>query len=88
MPFSATSTTDAVRTGINVDYTLGWLRQEENQYLSVPQEIAARLPEDVQRLMGYDYGAYALGYIDDARDPIAALDPDRVTPSSFAVPDA
>jgi len=82
------NTTDAVRTGINVDYTLGWLRQEENQYLSVPQEIAAALPERVQRLMGYDYGAYALGYIDDARDPITALDPDRTTASSFAVPDA
>ena len=82
------NTTDAVRTGINVDYTLGWLRQEENQYLSVPQEIAASLPERVQRLMGYDYGAYALGYIDDARDPITALDPDRTTASSFAVPDA
>ena len=82
------NTTDAVRTGINVDYTLGWLRQEENQYLSVPREIAATLPEPVQRLMGYDYGAYALGYVDDARDPITALDPDRATSSSFAVPEA
>ncbi len=81
------NTTDTVRTGINVDYTLGWLRQEENQYLSVPQEIARTLPETVQRLMGYDYGGYALGYIDDARDPITALDPDRATPSSFAVPE-
>ncbi|MEY3361025.1 MAG: hypothetical protein RL531_744 [Actinomycetota bacterium] len=82
------NTTDTVRTGINVDYTLGWLRQEENQYLSVPREIAAALPEPVQRLMGYDYGAYALGYVDDARDPITALDPDRATSSSFAVPEA
>jgi ectoine hydroxylase-related dioxygenase (phytanoyl-CoA dioxygenase family) len=61
------------RTGINVDYSLGWLRQEENQYLSVPRDVAARLPEEVQRLMGYSMGAYALGYIDDARDPILAL---------------
>jgi hypothetical protein len=38
--------------------------------------------------MGYDYGAYALGYIDDARDPITALRPDHVTPSSFAMPEA
>lgn len=81
------NTTDTVRTGINVDYTLGWLRQEENQYLSVPQDIAASLPEPVQRLMGYDYGAYALGYIDDARDPITALRPDRASGSSFAMPD-
>jgi len=79
--------TEAVRTGINVDYTLGWLRQEENQYLSVPREVAAALPERVQRLMGYDYGAYALGYVDDARDPITVLRPERGGTSSFAMPE-
>jgi hypothetical protein len=62
-----------VRTGVNVDYSLGWLRQEENQYLSVPREVAVALPERVQRLMGYAMSSYALGYIDDTRDPIAAL---------------
>lgn len=61
------------RTGLNVDYVLGWLRQEENQYLSVPREVAAELPEEVQRLMGYQLGAYALGYVDDLRDPIRVL---------------
>ncbi len=65
--------TDTDRVGINVDYALGWLRQEENQYLSVPREVAAALPERVQRLMGYQMGAYALGYMDDLRDPIRAL---------------
>jgi ectoine hydroxylase-related dioxygenase (phytanoyl-CoA dioxygenase family) len=69
------NTTDADRVGINVDYALGWLRQEENQYLSVPLEVARELPEDIQRLMGYRQGAYALGYIDDSRDPIEVLRP-------------
>ncbi len=77
--------TDEVRIGVNVDYTLGWLRQEENQYLSVPRAGAAALPEQVQRLMGYAMGSYALGYIDDVRDPICALQPDRADESSFAV---
>lgn len=76
---------DVVRVGVNVDYALGWLRQEENQYLSVPPAIAARLPEPVQRLMGYAMGGYALGYIDDARDPLCALHPDRTSGSSFDV---
>lgn len=67
------NTTEADRVGINIDYALGWLRQEENQYLSVPKEIAAALPEKVQRLMGYQMGAYALGYMDDLRDPIRFL---------------
>lgn len=66
---------DAVRTGVNITYDLAWLRQEENQYLSVPRDVAATLPEPLLRLMGYDRGAYALGYIDDLRDPIEAVRP-------------
>jgi len=74
---------DQTRVGLNVDYTLGWLRQEENQYLSVPVEVARSLPERVQRLMGYSMGSYALGYVDDLRDPISVLRPDRGS-SGFA----
>jgi ectoine hydroxylase-related dioxygenase (phytanoyl-CoA dioxygenase family) len=60
---------DHVRRALNVDYVLGWLRQEENQYLSCPPEVARTLPESVQKLAGYAMGAYALGYVDDVRDP-------------------
>ena len=63
-------------SALNITYNLAWLRQEENQYLSVPREVAATLPEDLLRLMGYARGAYALGYIDDLRDPIEAVRPD------------
>ena len=66
---------DRVRMGLNITYNLGFLRQEENQYLSVPREVAAGLPNDLLRLMGYAQGAYALGYIDDTRDPIEAVKP-------------
>ncbi len=61
------------RMGLNITYDVGWLRQEENQYLSVPREVAAELPDELLRLMGYRIGAYALGYIDDVRDPIEAI---------------
>ncbi|MFZ9442613.1 MAG: phytanoyl-CoA dioxygenase family protein [Ilumatobacteraceae bacterium] len=64
---------DAVRRALNVDYILGWLRQEENQYLSCPPEVARTLPEHLQKLAGYSMGAYALGYMDDIRDPFAVL---------------
>jgi hypothetical protein len=63
------------RIGLNITYNVAWLRQEENQYLSVPREVAATLPTELLRLMGYDRGAYALGYIDDLRDPIEAVRP-------------
>jgi ectoine hydroxylase-related dioxygenase (phytanoyl-CoA dioxygenase family) len=64
---------DNTRIGMNITYNVGWLRQEENQYLSVPREIAEELPDDLLRLMGYRTGAYALGYVDDLRDPLDVL---------------
>ena len=70
--------TDQVRYGANITYTVGWLRQEENQYLSVPADVARELPVDLLRLIGYARGAYALGYVDDLRDPIEVVRPDLV----------
>lgn len=70
---------DATRTGLNITYNVSWLRQEENQYLSVPLEVARDLPDDLLRLIGYARGAYALGYVDDLRDPLEVVKPRAVT---------
>jgi ectoine hydroxylase-related dioxygenase (phytanoyl-CoA dioxygenase family) len=64
------NTSDVHRIGINVGYSLGWLRQEENQYLACPPEVARTLPEGLLRLMGYQRGSVALGYVDDMREPL------------------
>jgi ectoine hydroxylase-related dioxygenase (phytanoyl-CoA dioxygenase family) len=64
---------DGIRRGINITYAVSWLRQEENQYLTVPREVALGLPDDLLRVLGYARGAYALGYVDDLRDPLDAL---------------
>jgi ectoine hydroxylase-related dioxygenase (phytanoyl-CoA dioxygenase family) len=61
------------RIGIQAGYNLGWLRQEENQYLAVPPAIACRLPEKLQSLIGYSLGGYALGYFGDVQHPKEAL---------------
>ncbi len=52
----------ADRVGLNITYSLGWLRQEENQYLSCPPEIAKDLDPALQELLGYTMMSYALGY--------------------------
>ena len=70
---------NATRCGINVTYCVSWLRQEENQYLSTPFDFARTLPVDLLKLMGYARGAYALGYVDDGRDPLSVLRPDLVS---------
>ena len=45
--------TDIPRRGAHMSYCLGWLRTEENNYLSTPPEVAARLPRQAQELLGY-----------------------------------
>ena len=46
---------DAVRTGMGLHYSLGWLRQEENQGALFTPEVARNFPERLQRLIGYDF---------------------------------
>jgi hypothetical protein len=42
-----------------VSYSLGWLRQEDNQYLILPREVADSYPDTVRRLLGYQaHGKY------------------------------
>lgn len=62
------------RWGINITYCLGWLRTEENQYLSCPPEVAKDLDPELQELMGYTMGNYALGYFSDPGQVMARSD--------------
>ena len=56
---------ESPRVGLNLTYCLGWLRTEENQYLSCPPEIAKNFDMRLQNLLGYTQGEYALGYYTD-----------------------
>ena len=44
---------DAARMGLINIYSLGWLRQETNQYLSIPLELARTFGDRMRRLLGY-----------------------------------
>jgi ectoine hydroxylase-related dioxygenase (phytanoyl-CoA dioxygenase family) len=70
------------RIGINITYTLGWLRQEENQYLTCPPELAKTLPRELQALAGYAMGQYALGYF---TPPGAPGEAPEVVPPEYAL---
>jgi ectoine hydroxylase-related dioxygenase (phytanoyl-CoA dioxygenase family) len=64
---------EAPRFGAGAAYILGWLRQEENQYLAVPPELARTLPENLQRLVGYQLNG-GLGFAGElGKDPIEML---------------
>ncbi|MDW3224213.1 MAG: phytanoyl-CoA dioxygenase family protein [Paracoccaceae bacterium] len=50
---SGANRTDQPRRALSISLMLGWLRQEENFYLTVPRERLDRLPQDVLQLIGY-----------------------------------
>jgi ectoine hydroxylase-related dioxygenase (phytanoyl-CoA dioxygenase family) len=50
----ANRTTTERRRAVFLGYCLGWLRTEENTFLSVPIEDVRRMPRKVQELLGYE----------------------------------
>jgi ectoine hydroxylase-related dioxygenase (phytanoyl-CoA dioxygenase family) len=70
------NTTDSQwRRGMHLSYVVGWLRTEENHYLTTPPDVARQLPRQVQEVLGYaahdaiaDRGGY-LGTV-ELRDPV------------------
>ena len=48
------NTTNDSRYGVILTYSAGWVRQEENQYLDIPEERLAVLSPEVRRLAGFE----------------------------------
>jgi ectoine hydroxylase-related dioxygenase (phytanoyl-CoA dioxygenase family) len=74
----ANTTADRRRRGMHLSYVLGWLRTEENQFLSVPADVVRTLPRRAQELLGWaahDALAAGGGYLGtvDLRDPLDLL---------------
>jgi ectoine hydroxylase-related dioxygenase (phytanoyl-CoA dioxygenase family) len=68
-------TKDKVRRGMHVSYCLGWLRTEENNYLSLSLDRVRKLSPLAQTLLGYaahDGLSMGLGYLGavDLADPV------------------
>lgn len=67
-----TNTTDQRRYAISCYYCVGWMRQQENQLLGIPQDLAARMPRRLQEMLGYGVWRGQYGHIAN-RDPIELL---------------
>jgi ectoine hydroxylase-related dioxygenase (phytanoyl-CoA dioxygenase family) len=82
----ANTSADRRRRGMHLSYVLGWLRTEENQFLSVPADVVKTLPRRAQELLGWvahDAIAAGGGYLGtvDLRDPIERFESIAVTTS-------
>jgi ectoine hydroxylase-related dioxygenase (phytanoyl-CoA dioxygenase family) len=60
------------RIGIAMNYCAGFIRQQENQQLGIPVEVAKGFPERLKRLVGYGVYRGLIGHI-DKHDPIELL---------------
>lgn len=72
----------APRTGIALHYALAWLRQEENQYLAVPQDLARTFSPELKALMGYELSTVNSGFVDHQhpRDVLDGVPPEGPRP--------
>lgn len=60
------------RTGLSFSYSLGWLRQAENMYLTYPPEIAKTFAPELQELIGYQVHRPNLGWV-HGQNPMTLL---------------
>ncbi len=64
--------TDQRRTGIAMNYCAGFIRQQENQQLGIPTDVARGFSKRLKRLVGYGVYRSLIGHI-EKRDPIELL---------------
>lgn len=69
------TTKDEKRLVFSTFSVRGYLRQEENQFLAVPKEVARKYDRSVQDFMGYSMSEPAGGWVEQM-DPIYALRPE------------
>jgi ectoine hydroxylase-related dioxygenase (phytanoyl-CoA dioxygenase family) len=64
--------TAKVRIGIAMNYCAGWIRQQENQLLGIPREVARGFSPRLRELVGYGVYRGLMGHI-DKRSPVELL---------------
>ncbi len=74
--------TDERRVGIAMNYCAGYIRQQENQQLGVPNEVARTFPRRLQELLGYSVYNGLIGHI-DKKDPRTLLLADGERPAGM-----
>jgi len=56
--------TDERRLGLAMNYCAGWLRQQENQQLGIPRDVARTFSPRLRKLVGYGLYRQLIGHID------------------------
>ncbi|MDB4965004.1 MAG: hypothetical protein JWN44_693 [Myxococcales bacterium] len=65
--------TESRRVGIAMNYCAGWMRQQENQQLGIPLEVARGFAPKLRKLAGFGLYRNLIGHIDKC-SPVDLLD--------------
>jgi ectoine hydroxylase-related dioxygenase (phytanoyl-CoA dioxygenase family) len=65
------------RLGLAMNYCAGFIRQQENQQLGIPREIARRFSPRLRELVGYGLYNGLIGHIEKQTPAQALLDDDK-----------
>ncbi|MFM7142098.1 MAG: phytanoyl-CoA dioxygenase family protein [Alphaproteobacteria bacterium] len=76
--------TDRRRVGIAMNYCAGWVRQQENQQLGIPREIARGFSPRLRELVGWGVYRMLIGHV-DKRSPVELLDGPGAAPDGRLV---
>jgi ectoine hydroxylase-related dioxygenase (phytanoyl-CoA dioxygenase family) len=79
------TTDDVWRLGINMQYCVGFVRQQQNQPLSIPVDVAKTFDERLLRLCGYYLFNGIMGHV-DGQSPGAALGIDAASERPYQNP--
>jgi ectoine hydroxylase-related dioxygenase (phytanoyl-CoA dioxygenase family) len=82
-----TNTSDSNRIGLTLGLDLGYLRQEENAYLTYSTEVMKSFDEDIQQLLGWSVCPPGTGFVDyqgTMADPIFLLKDGGEARNSYA----
>jgi ectoine hydroxylase-related dioxygenase (phytanoyl-CoA dioxygenase family) len=58
------NTSDERRIGLAMNYCAGWIRQQENQQLGIPVEVARNFSPQLRKLAGFGLYKKLIGHID------------------------
>lgn len=63
------------RLGVAMNYCAGYIRQQENQQLGIPRDVARRFPPRLRELCGYGIYQGLMGHIDKRSAAVVVLGP-------------
>ncbi|KAK5022455.1 hypothetical protein LTS07_010115 [Exophiala sideris] len=82
-PTTALARTNVIAESGSINSQRDYFRQDQDEVLSTPIEIARKLPDDILRLSGYYKAIGGVGYVEDHQSPVEFLQKDNLGTGAY-----